>query len=96
MMFIVYSKYSQLILKSNYMNICIGGSWHGSQLLKGQKSNHFLAKDKATGQHITYERFVIKYENEVCTFWIANTLSRLEANEKMMFYLNQLKKISES
>lgn len=73
------------------MNICIGGSWHGSKLLKGQKSNQFLAKDKITGQPMIYERFILKFENEIHTFWIENTLSRLEASEKMMFYLNEFR-----
>lgn len=73
------------------MNICIGGCWHGSKLLKDQKSNHFLAKDKISGEFTTYERFTVQYAEKPQVFWIANSLSRLEVNEKVMPYLEKIK-----
>ena len=39
------------------MNICIGGYWHGSQLLKSHKSHYFIVKDKSSGETKLYKRF---------------------------------------
>lgn len=72
------------------MNICIGGCWHGNQPLKKQKSTYFIAKDKTSGKITLYERFFIWFVGEKHTFWVADSLGHLEAQEKIMFYLNQI------
>ena len=72
------------------MNICIGGCWHGSKLLKDQKSDRFSAKDNNTGRFITYKRFRVDFRGETYVFWVENTLSHLEANEKIKFYFERL------
>lgn len=69
------------------MNICIGGCWHGSKVLKDQKSNYFLAKDKTTGQAVTYERFVVTWKENSHIFWVSNDLNSLEAQDKIKDYL---------
>lgn len=73
------------------MNICIGGCWHGSKLLKNEEREYFLAKDKITGRPTTYARSVLKVDKELYIFWIADNLNHLEANEKIKNYLDRLK-----
>ncbi|MDM1247876.1 hypothetical protein ACFODO_20475 [Acinetobacter sichuanensis] len=77
------------------MNICIGGCWHGSKLLKDEENGYFLAKDKVTGKPTTYERAVLKVGEEMYVFWIADDLSHLEANEKIKIYLDKVKQALE-
>lgn len=73
------------------MNICIGGYWHGSQLLKSHKSHYFIVKDKSSGETKLYKRFFIWFSGEKYTFWIENSLGYIEAKEKITFYLDQIK-----
>ena len=73
------------------MNICIGGCWHGSKLLVDQKTNYFLAKDRATSKPTRYRRLEVVWMNHPQTFWVADNLNRLEVTQKIQPYLDQLR-----
>ncbi|MDM1765741.1 MULTISPECIES: hypothetical protein [Acinetobacter] len=73
------------------MNICIGGCWHGSKLLVDQKTNYFLAKDRATSKPTRYRRFEVIWMNNPQVFWVADNLSHVEINQKIEVYLAGLK-----
>ena len=73
------------------MNICIGGCWHGSKLLADQKTNYFLAKDRATSKPTRYRRLEVVWMNHPQTFWVADNLNRLEVTQKIQPYLNRLR-----
>ena len=73
------------------MNICIGGCWHGSKLLVDQKTNYFLAKDRATSKPTRYRRLEVVLMNHPQTFWVADNLNRLEVTQKIQPYLDQLR-----
>lgn len=71
-------------------DVCIGGCWHGSQLLQSHKSNYFVVKDKISKQTILYKRFFMWFAEEKHTFWVADSLGYVEAKESIMCYLKQI------
>lgn len=69
------------------MDICIGGPWDGSRILKSKSPRkRFILKD-STGRPITYERRLIKHGEEELFFWIDTNLNLHEVNEKLKKYL---------
>lgn len=59
-----------------YMDICVGGPWHGSKFLitSSQKSEWFKAKDQC-GKTTTYNKKIIKVGTKRLTFWIDSELT---------------------
>lgn len=65
-----------------YMDICIGGPWHGSKFLTNisQKSERFKAKDEF-GNIVRYNKKIIQVGNRRLAFWVDSSLSIEEVRE---------------
>lgn len=71
------------------MNICIGGPWHGSQLLGDSAENNFTVKDKISMKKVKYNKKIIQMKNDVYIFWISVELSESEASTFISEYLRE-------
>ncbi len=72
------------------MNICIGGTWHGSKLLENSSNKKsFTVKDKTTGIVLTYFIKEIMSRNCSYVFWVSDNISEIQANEFIAKYINQ-------
>lgn len=60
------------------MNICLGGPWHGSKVLKcpGRKG-WFNVKD-ATGASFRYKKKLITIGSKTYLFWVESNLTILQ------------------
>lgn len=60
------------------MNICLGGPWHGSQILKCPgKKGWFCVKD-SSGNSIKYIKKQIKIGDKLHFFWVESNLTFLQ------------------
>ncbi|EPF74662.1 hypothetical protein [Acinetobacter rudis] len=64
------------------MNICLGGPWHGSKILKDNNEDelYFKARDKS-GALITYNKTEIKLGSRLHVFWVESTLTFQQTND---------------
>lgn len=82
MLYIVTVKLSWFDYWALYiMDVCIGGPWNGSKVLKcNSQKEHFNVKD-SYGKLITYERRRITIGNRNLTFWFDISLPNEQAKE---------------
>lgn len=77
------------------MDICIGGPWNGSKVLKNQiyGKNSFKIKDKNTTILTTYARRLVSIEKIKYVFWISTSITDSEAIELIKKYINRKDKL---
>lgn len=63
------------------MNVCIGGPWHGSKVLKCPSRKGWFSVKDSSGNAIKYQRREVKVGNRSCMFWIESSLTLQQTDE---------------
>lgn len=63
------------------MNICIGGPWHGSKVLKCPSLKGWFSVKDSFGNTIKYEKRETIIGNKSYIFWIESSLTLLQKDE---------------
>ncbi len=63
------------------MNICLGGPWHGSKVLKCPSRKGWFSVKESSGNIITYEKREIRIGTRSFVCWIDSSLSFQQTNE---------------
>lgn len=71
------------------MDICIGGPWHGSIVLKCKTRKEQFRVKNSLGQSILYERRPMMIGSRNLNFWLDSSLSNDQINKLLVIVIQK-------